>query len=507
MLVATKSLGRSGASPTPTVSLMAFTTHYIPLLLLACVVTGCVVVPLPDKGPELRKVGVPRVGEPESSIRGRFGEPQLLDSGNFLLYEWTRDRQFVLVPIIPSGLPGGGVVAQGRIRLLVALDEHRRVLRVHCSVVDAAQQTTAQLGCGDRPTDAVQRPSQGTVTGLPDNLWLTASLSPDARTAAVTDAKRGTWVADLERLAVIGKYDGAKGFGVGLPQVAFHRSGTRLAIAQANAPTVVIERAGQTFGAPRSLAETRFGTVAFPCCGDEPAGIIGLDGKQAAWLTDLDTRVRHTSGEEGRITFNERGVEVKRAAAPGPFRLIDLDGRAIERSPRAVFGGTGFPSAVLDSRPPQMASGSTSFGFSPDGRLLARSTCTHVEVWHSDTLADASTTVGTLAAGPAQVFSKPLRDESTVSLPMPYDCPGGAIAFHPGSNLLAVADADEVHLWQIDSGAHLASLRTGERSPIVALAFAPDDVLTAVAMSTRGPLVVLRWQTDLAPASATTPAE
>lgn len=83
------------------------------LLILASVLAGCVIIPLPDKGPALRQVGLPQIGETEQSVRERFGQPQLLDSGNFLMYEWTRDRKFVLVAAIPSGLPVGGVVREG----------------------------------------------------------------------------------------------------------------------------------------------------------------------------------------------------------------------------------------------------------------------------------------------------------------------------------------------------------------------------------------------------------
>jgi hypothetical protein len=71
----------------------------------------------------------------------------VLDSGRFLIYEWTTDRGFLIVPAYPTGLPVGGVIAKYRFRMGIVLDEAQRVASITCSVEGAERRQLETTGC------------------------------------------------------------------------------------------------------------------------------------------------------------------------------------------------------------------------------------------------------------------------------------------------------------------------------------------------------------------------
>ena len=62
-------------------------TYRLHALLFPFLLSGC--VPLPDKAPSLQEVQLPHRGDSMAEVRHVFGDPQVLDSGRYLIYDWN----------------------------------------------------------------------------------------------------------------------------------------------------------------------------------------------------------------------------------------------------------------------------------------------------------------------------------------------------------------------------------------------------------------------------------
>ncbi|MDH4055323.1 MAG: hypothetical protein OEV58_08090, partial [Gammaproteobacteria bacterium] len=125
---------------------------------------------------------MPHRGEFEADVRQVFGDPQVLDSGRYLIYDWTTDRQLVLIPLGYSGLAGATVTAGQRFRMRIVLDDMQRVSSVDCSIEKLDSHQLKELGCLD-PAElrALTGPSEwhelADITGLADVRFWHAEMS------------------------------------------------------------------------------------------------------------------------------------------------------------------------------------------------------------------------------------------------------------------------------------------------------------------------------------------
>jgi hypothetical protein len=476
-------------------------------VLLAFLLNACVYVPLPDKVPPLQEVRLPRPGDSVAEVRRVFGDPQLLHSGRFLLYDWTTDRRFVIVPLFPTGLPGGGVVSGQRFRMRIVLDDAQRVASVDCSVESLDSTHLEALGCRDpaamralaRPVDwreladipelADVRFWHPEMTGTNTNMI----LSPDGSTLAGSDVKNRTWIVDIGSFTVVGRHANTppnfwSWKGIPEPRAAFSADSQRLVIAQGTTISF-LDRVANRFISVGQLEGDDLRVARFICCSDS---LMGYGPGGAVRITLEGKPHGHLDGE-GRLAFDVSGAAVTRASPSGAVRLGALDSALLAPSPRAAFGATAQENVVLDGRNDfARHRAPANFEFSPDGRWLARNSCRHLELYDSRALSERLADGEPVTVAPAQAMMMSLLDKSSQDA----GC-HGPIAFHPAGQLVAAAGEKAIHVWSVDEGrqALLVDL-TDQRYGLHAVAIALDANyrLTAVVSDYRGTIYVARWR-------------
>lgn len=171
-----------------------------------------------------------------------------------------------------------------------------------------------------------------------------------------------------------------------------------------------------------------------------------------------------------------RGTPARQAAPPPPGVAIAPDNAA--RVGEVARWGAGVPVEVR---------------FSPDGRWFAAGSRAGIALYDAATLTEAwffpaPAPVTSIALSPDGAMLAALLSDGTARLWRIVDgAPlhvlpghgttnaGQALAFSPDGGLLAVAGADGlVWLWRLADGAPLGTL-AGHRSPVLAMAFAPDS--------------------------------
>jgi len=480
---------------------------FLPATALAALLSSCVYLPLPDSTPSIQEARLPHPGEPAVEVRQRFGAPQLLDDGRHLVYDWATDRAFVMIPLIPSGMPGAAVIDGQRFRMLVSLDAAQRVSTTVCSIDRLDGAVLQAVGCLD--TAALQAAVGETVPKHLDTIEglagvsfrhselggadTAAALASDGRWLAVVDVSNRTWIIDLDVPRVAGRDEGtAPNFwslrGIPEPRPAFSADSRHLLIAQGIATSLYQLDPGQNpVREPLGGADV---TVAqFACC---PDGFVGLGAGQVWPLYETGAPPIAAAGE-GRIAFAVDGATASRAAPPGQPLLAALDSSPLEASPRALFSDGQMGSAVFDTRNPLIRqSAQASYAFSPDGRWLARNSCRALALWEADQLAKG------LGGDP----SGPMPASQVMIMPLPprvsYDdgC-HGPVAFSSDGALVAAAGQDTVHLWRLADGRQLGFVDVVEeyqpRRRVIALALDRGRGLTALVSDHRGDLAVLHW--------------
>lgn len=477
------------------------------ILTFPLLLSGCIYIPLPDEAPPLQEVRLPQVGDPASEVRRVFGEPQVLDSGRFLIYDWTTDRGFLIVPAYPTGLPGSAIIAKQRFRMGIALDETQRIASVECSMEGAERRQLETTGCLlpdalsakanlDKWADLAQ------VNGLSRaRFWRVEAtgsntdmvLSPDGTVLAATDTENRTWLVDLERFVVMNRHDNAEpNFwslkGVPIPRSAFSGDGQRLLISQGEA-SVLLVRDGDQFRMVRQLVGHDLRVARLTCC---PERIVGLGPDRASELS-LDGVLQGYTEGEGRVRFGVSGAAVSEAVPPGTSKVVALSTATLTPSPRAVFGEHDARNAVLDARNDSARQRAFSnFEFSPGGRWLARNSCRHLELWESRLLADRLSDDDAPTSFPAKAMMMPLPSESIDE----FEC-HGPIVFRSDGQKVAAASTRAIYVWDIEAGRPEILIdvqKFGYGLHVVAISFSDSDRLTAVISDYRGTIFIGRWE-------------
>lgn len=475
---------------------------------------GCIYIPLPDSGPELKKVTLPTSGENDAEVRQRFGIPELLDTPRFRLYEWTAGRRFVIVPAIPTGVPVGGVFAKDRTRLLIALDEQGEVVRTECSVASLNSQQLQALGCldptkqehGVRPlpernlNDLHELKEASFYDGTGGGAHLSMVLSPDGQLLAAVDTNLHVWVIDLERFRVIYDVQAAKPGWVtgGMARVAFSPDSQQLVISQPGNPILVLHRATDHFVEETRIANWEINDIQF--AGPDNTSLIGLNADQAIQISTRGSLVAK-SEKEGKVFFDAKGLELKKLTTPGPLLSAILDLAWHKPSQRAVFNASGQGLAILDPRNDFARQlGIANFHFSPKGEWLASNNCQYLALWNSRQISE--TLVGTVSdssISPELATLIPLtsRDNNTID-----ECLG-PLAFSPTGEQIAAATRDAVYVWHIRPGNppnvnEPLSFKMIHRDPrpyyrVLAVALTPDQRLVVVT-AYYSEISVLSWQ-------------
>ena len=501
------------------------------LVLVAAWSLACISIPIPDRGPELEEIELPSVGDEASSVRRTFGEPQRLDIPPAWVYEWTTDRRFVVVPVIPLGMPAGAVVAGNRYRMLVRFDSNGRVQQISCTEREVSTEQAPDLGCelpiGPLRARARQlfayrldsRPgfeklsfnqSEGTGASTP------MALSADGRLLAATDAKNRLWVLDTETGESVHRHDGQpiRFFSLapaGQVKAAFAKDGRRLVIAQHKVGVEILDRAPDgMFTTTASLPDGGIGQVSV---GGDQRVVFGF-GEQGISMLQSDGSWTAPIDPAARLDFHASGPEP--VEPPGP--RTDLTAVRFGQSwwtggRSAVFAADGRGVAVLDLRNDYARVGKQGYAFAPDGRWLAHNTGRHFELWPSEDvyrIVEDRLVVDQVA--PAWVALMPFTnrgdEEPTAHLP---------VAFRSDGGLVAAASRAAIHVWRTDDGAPVAligALRFGydhssgattieEADPdnslalrVLALALAPDNRLTAVFCDGYFKIVIGAWQIE-----------
>ena len=480
------------------------------ILTFPLLLSGCIYIPLPDEAPPLQEVRLPQVGDPATEVRRVFGEPQVLDSGRFLIYDWTTDRGFLIVPVYPTGLPGAAVVAKHRFRMRIVLDETQRVASVECSIEEADRQQLEATGCllpdvlsAKASVDKWMELAQ--VDGLSDaRFWRVEAtgsntdmvLSPDGTVLAATDTENRTWFVDLERFVVMNRHDNAEpNFwslkGVPLPRSAFSGNGQRLFISQGET-SVLLVRDGDQFRLVRQLVGHDLRAARLTCC---PERIVGLGPGRASEFS-LDGLLQGYTEGEGRVRFGVAGAAVSEAVPPGASKVVALSTATLIPSPRAVFGESDDRNAILDPRNDSARQRAfANFEFSPDGRWLARNSCRHVELWESRLLSQRLSDSDAPTSSPAKAMVMPLPAGSTDE----FEC-HGPVVFRSDGQKVAAASTRAIYVWDIEAGRPEVLIdvqKFGYGLHVVAISYSDSDRLTAIVSDYRGTIFVGRW--ELAP--------
>lgn len=501
------------------------------MLLMGVWSSACISVPLPSGGPKLERITLPVAGDEAAAVRQSFGKPQRLDTPSNWVYEWTTDRKFVIVPIMPTGMPAGAAVAGNQYRMLVEFGPDARVTEVACSAREAPDNGVPRLDC-ETPTEPLRsrastlfayhlqsKPGlekvdfhQAELTGAVTSMV----LSPDGRQMAATDNKNRLWVFDTESGEVVHRHEGepVKFFSMapaGPVNAAFSRDGERLLVVQRKAGATILRR--NPDGAFEPL-------LALP--GDD-LGQVAIGG---------DTETMIAFGENGIVTIQSDG---SRSTAFEPTARLDFhvngpepiepwDGTGDLIAVRfgqtwwtggrtAVFTADGRGGAILDLRNDYARVGKQGYRFSQDGMWFAHNTGRHLEIWPSAAL--LGVVEGRLPAelvAPSWVALMPFtnRKDEEEKGHMP-------IAFRDDGVLVAAASQVAIHVWRMADGKPLALIgalnnrydpSSGEYSireaaaddwgvfRVVSLALAPDNRLTAVYADSQFNIYVGAWQIE-----------
>ena len=472
------------------------------LLLFATWLAAC--VPLPDNAPSLRQARLPQPGDSAAKVRQVFGEPNILDGGRYLLYDWKSDRQLFLTGTL-LGLPGAGMYAKHRFRMRVVLDDSGRVRHADCSAYELDDTQLRAIGClNGEPartlTGPMERKRLADIPALREvDFWTGGgsfgaagdmTLSPDGRYLAASDSANRTWIIDTDHWTVVGRHEARPPSfwtmqGVPPPRTAFSPDGRQVLIAHGTTTARLMLENGRFVAGP-AVASGAFRVAGYSCC---PERIVGL-GEDGAIALGPDGAHRASSGQEGRISFGPRGAALSRAAPAGPLMLAALSTHAMVPDPRASFG---VGHAMLDDRNPFVRATRGRFGFSGDGRWLARNSCQHLELWSTDVLAGLLTGARGTSAQPdrAMMIALPRRYEDV------DEC-NGAIAFSPDGRLVAGASRFVIHLWDMDAEQHQLFIDVGALIPGATVSAVALDSrrLTAVLWGGSGGISVARWTID-----------
>lgn len=501
------------------------------LLLVAVWSFACISVPLPSGGPELEMITLPAAGDEASTVRQTFGEPQRLDVSSNWLYEWTTDRKFVVVPLMPTGMPAGAAVAGNRYRMLVEIDSEGRVARVACTSREPPADDVPRLECetaiaplrdraralftyrvDDNPVFEGVSFNQSGGTGASTPMVLNA----DGRLLATTDSKNRLWVLDTQTGEVVHRHDGEpiKFFSMapaGQVKAAFAQNGERLVIAQQKVGAeILVRNADGSFEKTADISDIDLRQVAVG--GDDDSmltfGEIGVSILQADGLRTNPIE------PAARLDFHVGGPEhVETPADTGDLIPVRLGQSWWTGGRTAVFTADGRGITVLDLRNDFARLGKQGYGFSPDGRWLAHNTGRHLELWPSaDLFGVIEGRLSPAAVMPSWVALMPFtnrKDEETTGH-MP-------IAFRSDGKLVAAASRVAIHVWRADDGepvALIGALSYQYQNPsgdyaialaapddwlalqVLALTISPDNRLTAVFADSRFDVYVGAWQIE-----------
>ncbi len=434
------------------------------LILALILLSSCVYLPLPNSGPNLQTISLPAPGVSSPEVRQRFGTPDLLDTPEYLLYEWTAQRRFVIVPAIPTGVPVGGIFARERTRLLLKLDAHGLVAQTECSVSSLSSQQLRALDCLDpiTPEGNVKQLFSRQLNDLPElknasfydgtmsGSNLSIALSPDGRFLGAVDTRFRVWLIDLENFRVAYAHQGRiPRFWEALnrPRVAFSNDSQLLVISQPQTPILVLRRSGGNFAemARLSLFATSH-DVQFTESGDS---LIGF-GQERVQQTSLNGTLLASSAVEGSITNEKKGPISRKTAEAAPLLSAVLDTAWHKPSQRAVFTVSGQGLAILDPRNDfARQNGSANFRFSPRGNWLAENNCRYLALWNSHQLAELLVGVqpdSDLSPDLVMVFPLTERDNNSRG-----ECLG-PLSFSPDGSLIAAATRFFIYLWRISPG-------------------------------------------------------
>lgn len=502
-------------------------TKYARLLLLCLnVLAGCVIIPLPDQGPELKRVKVPQLEAPAIEVRHALKTPQLLDTPNYSLYEWDVDRRFVIVPSLPLGLPVGGVTDKGTYRMLVAFDVDGRVSEVVCSATEQRAKVLEALDCNVDVAAArtnVRRLAAFELTTIPglEEIHFSWSggtgatthmaLSPDGRFLAVADNRNQVWVVDVEQQRVSDRISGvSSGFfslsPAGPPRVAFSDDGRLLAFVQRNAPSELRQWRQDRFIPNGGLSDNR--SLAVAQFARNGLGFAGLDDDGFSWFSPGEARVSRAPAV-GRAKFLSGGPAVLDPVPRSELQVAKVESKLFRPARWLAFGEDGRGIAVLDPRNDYALSEGETLVFSPDGGWLARNTCRQLELWSSPVLAkelDSPQADGSLSPGFVgfMPFTHTTREESS-------DC-HGPVAFRPDGRYVAASSRVAVHVWSLDDVRPIAVIgplplgfpRWTQVEPaapnapsplqVKTVSFNADNRITAVFFNYNYDIVVATWQ-------------
>ncbi len=493
--------------------------------------TACISIPMPSGGPKLEKISLPVAGDEAATVRQTFGEPQRLDVSTYWVYEWTTDRKFVVVPVMPMGMPVGAAVAGNQYRMLVQVGPEGRIGHVACTAREAPEDGVPSLECEtpieplranarklftyqlDRNPELVKiKFFQSQATGASTAMV----LSPTGRLLAATDSKNRLWVVDTESGEIVYRHVGEpiKFYSMsptGQVNAGFSLDGERLFVSQRKVGAEILDR--NSDGTFEAIIEL----------GDDDLRQIAVGG-------EVDTIV--ALGELGVVTLQPDG---DRSTAVEPLARLDFDVHGPEQvEPRvgladlvavrlgqswwtggrtAVFRADGRGIAILDLRNNYARVGKQGYRFSLDGRWLAHNTGRHFEIWPSaELLGIVEGRTAADAAVPSWVALMPFtnRKDEEVNGHMP-------IAFRDDGGLVAAASRVAIHVWRVDDGEPVALIGalawrfhqpSGEYSieqaspddwavlRVLALALAPDNRLTAVLADSSFNVFVGAWQIE-----------
>ena len=482
------------------------------LILVVLLLSGCILIPLPDGGPDVQQTALPTLGASTEQIHQSLGTPNLLNSPNYKIYDWETGRRFLIIPAFPTGLPVGGVIAKNRTRLLLALDEQGAVARMECSVAAFNSEQLKTLGCLD-PTKQHSGTAQlyeRNINKLPElnnssfydgslsGSFLKMVLSPDGRLFAAVDTDLHVWVVHLDNFKVIFDYQAASpGWNTGgRPRLAFSQDSSKLVLSQPDNSTLVFRRDENDFVEESRIEGLEIHDVQFA----QDGSLIGLNKDHAIQVSTTGSVIAQ-SDKEGTISFGPDGPVIKRTVKAAPILSAVLDFSWHIPSQRAVFSAEGRGLVVLDPRNDfARQNGIANFQFSPRSDWLVGNNCQYIALWNSRELVN-------ILADTAQ--NKPLSPERAMLSPltsrdknMPDKCIG-PIAFNPNGDMMAAASHQSIQVWAIRPGVSPSisepiSIDLSQSLPwstdtILAMALTQDNRLVAI-FSHFYDIMVTGWQ-------------
>ncbi len=482
------------------------------LILVVLLLSGCILIPLPDGGPDVQQTALPPLGARTEQIHQSLGTPNLLNSPNYKIYDWETGRRFLIIPAFPTGLPVGGVIAKNRTRLLLALDEQGAVARMECSVAALNSEQLKTLGCLD-PTKQHSGTTQlyeQKINELPglergrfydgrlSGSFLKMVLSPDGRLFAAVDTDLHVWVVDLDNFQVIFEYQAdPPGWNTGgMPRLTFSKDSNKLVISQPDNPMLVLRRNENGFVEESRLEGLEIHDVQFA----QDGSLIGLHKDYAIQVSTTGSVIAQ-SDKEGTISFGPDGPVIKRTVKAAPILSAVLDFSWHIPSQRAVFSAEGQGLVVLDPRNDfARQNGIANFQFSPQSDWLAGNNCQYVALWNSRNLANILVNITEKEPlSPERAMLTPLtsRDKN-----MPDKCIG-PIAFNPDGDMMAAASHHAIHAWRIRSGVSpsmnepisidLSQSLPWSSNTILAMALTQDNRLVAI-FSHFSDIMVTSWK-------------